>query len=304
MDATIDLDTLALFVRVAQHRSFTRAAREMGVPTSTVSRAVARLEDQMRTRLVQRTTRRLALTAEGAALFEGADAPLRTLAALTSAVVDTRGTPRGTLRVTAPTDLGPGFAADIVGAFVARHPAVNVEVTITNRTVDLVAEGFDAALRAGALPDSTLVAVKLGETPFRLFAAPSYLALRGTPREPAELAEHDGAMYRGSRGILKWKLRGPAGAIEAKPNPRVIGDDFGFLAGAVREGAGVGLLPELLGQPEVVAGRLVPLLPAYLAEGGGLHLVYPTARHVPAKVTAFRDFVMDRFRSWPGLLLR
>ena len=304
MDATIELDDIALFVRVAQHRSFTRAARDLGVPTSTVSRAVARLEDRLGARLVQRTTRKLALTAEGAALFEGADGPLRALSAVASSIGESQGAPRGKLRLTAPTDAGPGLVADLVSGFVARYPAVQVEMVLTNRMVDLVAEGFDAALRAGVLADSSLVAVKLAETPARLYASPSYLERRGTPREPADLAEHDGVMFRGSRGLFKWKLQGPDGAVEVSPQPRVIGDEFAFLGGAVREGAGIGLLPELGVVADIAAGRLVRVLPTYEMRAGALHLVYPSSRNVPAKLAAFRSFAIEHLRRPPRRTLR
>jgi DNA-binding transcriptional LysR family regulator len=301
MDATIELDSLAFFVRVAEHRSFTKAARELGVPTSTVSRAVARLEDRLGARLVQRTTRKLALTAEGAALFEGARAPLRALSTVAHAVGDARGAPRGTLRLTAPADMGSGITAEVVGGFIARYPAVRIDMVLTNRMVDLVEEGFDGALRAGTLVDSSLVALKLGDTPGRWFASPEYLARRGTPTSPADLANHDGVLFRSPRGPQKWIFQnGDGEAIEVEPAVRVVGDDFGFVRGVVREGAGIGLMPALLTVEDVAAGRLVRVLPAYERLEGALFFVYPTARHVPAKVTAFRDFAVERFRTLWG----
>lgn len=297
MDATIELDSLALFLRVGEHKSFTKAARELGVPTSTVSRAVARLEDRLGARLIQRTTRKLALTAEGAALFEGAKAPMLALSAVAQAVGEGRGAPRGTLRVTVPVDLGSGFMAEVVGGFVARYPAVRVDIALTNRTVDLVGEGFDVALRAGLLVDSSLVAVKVGGTPARLYASPAYLERRGTPLSPADLAHHDGVLFRTHNGVGKWRLEGGGEVLDVQPVTRVIADDFGFVRGSVLQGAGIGLMPALLAVDDVPAGRLVRVLPAHESAGGSLFVVYPSARHVPAKVKAFRDFAVERFQT-------
>src|SRR5262245_23005638 len=185
MDATIPLDDLSMFVRVMEAKSFSAAARELRLPTSTLSRAVARLEDRIGAQLLVRTTRSLAPTAEGAALFEGAHGPLHALRDLARMAPFGRDAPQGVLRLTAPNDIGEGFVADVVARFTARYPAVRVEVELTARTVDLAAEGFDVALRAGYLRDSSLVARKLGEMPGFLFASPPYVGRRGFPEVPA-----------------------------------------------------------------------------------------------------------------------
>src|SRR5262245_40434849 len=143
MDATIPLDDLSMFVRVMEAKSFSAAARDLRLPTSTLSRAVARLEDRVGAQLLVRTTRSLSPTAEGAALFDGAAGPLRALRDLARTAPFSRDAPHGVLRITAPNDLGEGFVADVVTRFAARCPAVRVEVELTARTVDLVAEGFD-----------------------------------------------------------------------------------------------------------------------------------------------------------------
>jgi DNA-binding transcriptional LysR family regulator len=203
--------------------------------------------------------------------------------------------PSGTLRVTAPVDLGVLFLAEVVTRYTARYPAVSVEVHLTGRVVDLVAEGFDLALRVGArLEDSTLVARRVAPIVLHHYASPVYLARRGTPRSEADLADHDTLVFRG--GEQKLRVPGARPASAGRP-PRVACDDLLFLRDAVRAGAGIGLLPDFSAEPEVVAGRLVRLLPRVERPAGWLHLVTPAAKHVPRKVAAFRDLVLELLRT-------
>jgi DNA-binding transcriptional LysR family regulator len=174
----------------------------------------------------------------------------------------------------------------VVPRFVRRYPRVRVDVRLTNRRVDLVAEGFDLALRAfpARSPDSSLVMRRLSPVEIQLYAAPTYLARRGTPRTPEETAPHDWVLFGNS-----W----PAAAFRLKNAARVVADDFLFVRNALRSGAGIGPLPSFLAQRDLARGELVRVLPRQAAPAGRIALVYPQAQHLPRKLTAFRDFLIE-----------
>ena len=204
---------------------------------------------------------------------------------------DDREAPAGTLRIPAPVDLGLLFLAEVVTRYTARSPAVSVDVHLTGRVVDLVAEGFDVALRvASRLADSTLIVRRAAPILFHLFASPLYLARRGTPRGEADLAGHDRVVFR--PGPQSLRVAGPrqAGAGRAA---RIVCDDLLFARDAVRSGAGIGLLPRFVAEADVMAGHLVRVVPRFERPAGYLHIVTPAARHVPRKVTGFRDLVLE-----------
>ncbi len=311
-ESPIQLDDLDVFVRVFEAESMSAAARVLGVPKSTVSRAVSRLEDAMKVRLLQRTSRALSPTDAGRALFEESQPhvhALRGASDVVSALVDT---PRGTIRVTAPNDLASVFLADAFARFVARYPDVSLEVVLTPRTVDLVAEGFDVAIRAGTLRDSSLVARKVGEADGALYASAAYLAKRGTPRTVEDLADHDHVLFKPQRGKCRYVLEPSAGppkdggrgektTVEVKG--RLGGDDFGFVCAAVLAGAGIGLMPSFMAHAYASksAGRerLVRILPELAWKDGAFYLVHASGRHVPRKIVVFREFLIEAFKELP-----
>lgn len=295
------LDDIDTFARVVEAQSFSRAARALHLPTSTVSRSVARLEASLGVQLLTRTTRALALTSDGAAFVARATPALAALREAVRAVTEPADRPHGVLRVTAPYDLGTEWVPELVASYVARHPDVRVDVHLSGRTVDLVAEGFDVAIRAGRLRDSTLVAKKIRALDAGLFAAPSYLA-RTTPiRVPADLAAHEHVLFRGKDHRVTLRLAGPREATASvEVRGRIATDDFAFVRGALRAGCGIGILPRFLGHTDQRDGRLVQVLPGWNPNpGGSLHVVYPQAQHVPAKVIAFRDLLLERVASVP-----
>lgn len=312
-ESPVQLDDLDVFVRVFEAESMSAAARALGVPKSTVSRAVSRLEDSMKVRLLQRTSRALSPTDAGRALFEESQPhvhALRGASDVVSALVDT---PRGSLRVTAPNDLASVFLADAFARFVAKYPDVSLEVVLTPRTVDLVAEGFDVAIRAGTLRDSSLVARKVGEADGALYASAAYLAKRGTPRTIEDLAEHDHVLFKPQRGKCRYVLepsrtepggigRGEKTTVEVKG--RLGGDDFGFVCAAVLAGAGIGLMPSFMahayaGKSIVKEQRLVRVLPELAWKDGAFYLVHASGRHVPRKIVVFREFLIEAFKNLP-----
>lgn len=292
----MDLRLLATFEAVARTASFSAAARELGMPKSSVSRGVARLEAELGVPLLFRTTRKVSPSAAGTALYDRLAPLLRSVKAALGEMPEREEQPSGTLRVTAPVDLGQLFLAEVVSRYAARYPAVAVELHLTGRVVDLVGEGYDAALRVGQkLKDSTLLVRKVAPVLMQLYASPIYLARRGLPRSEADLAAHDWVVFRSGPQGLRVAGPGAAGA----PRPRVTCDDVVFARDAVRSGIGLGLLPTFVAEPEVLAGTLQRVLPRYQREAGWLHVVTPAVKQVPRKVAAFRELVVELLGAGP-----
>jgi DNA-binding transcriptional LysR family regulator len=288
----MNLNQAAVFVRVVDEGGFSAAARALRLPKSSVSRAVALLEEELGARLLQRSTRKVNLTEAGTAFYDRASRGLAGVEEAAAAVADLQGSLRGRILVTAPADVGVWLIAPVVARFVGLHPAVYVDVVLTTRIVDLVAEGFDFALRAGGVRDASLVARKLGQLDTALYAAPAYLARKGTPARPADLTSHDCILFRPDRGRVTWPLTGPSGEETVEVTGPVGSDDFAFVQRIVLAGSGISLLPSFLGTEAAASGGLTRVLPEYRGRSGSLHLVYPSARYLPARAAAFRDFVL------------
>ena len=292
------LDELATFVRVVDAGSIAGAARHLGVPKSTVSRRIARLEERIGVRLLQRTTRSMRPTAEGESLYRRAAGPLADLEHATTAVAEAGDTPRGLLRITAPVDLG-GLFGPLVASFMAEYPEVSVLFDLSGRKVDLVAEGFDLAIRGGTLEDSSLIARKLTNVRLHLYASPAYLEEHGTPSTVQELAEHECILFRPEGPTQRWVFEGGPDEEIVEVGGRLGSGEFAFLRSACLAGAGIARMPSHLGAREVREGSLVRLLPERWLERGSLSLIYPSARHLPAKARAFRDFMVKTFDDPP-----
>jgi len=289
----MDLNSVHVFARVVELESFTAAAQQLGLPKSSVSRTVTRLEEELGVRLLQRTTRKLHLTEAGQTYFERARVALLSLEEAARAATDLSAEPRGTVRFSAPPDLGTLNLADLVTRFVRKYPRVHVEISLSSRYVDLVAEGFDLALRAGKLSDSSLVARKIGSDSLGIYASASYLRKRGRPKTLADLAQHDCVLFRGSNGKCEWRLSGPQGEKRVTVRGPVNVDEMAFVQQAVNAGLGIALLPSIAVRLAGARGMPLPvhLFPDHAAGGGDLNVVSPSARFLPASVTAFRDFL-------------
>lgn len=293
----LDLNEIAAFATVVEEGGFTAAAKKLGVPKSTVSRRVARLEDELGVRLLQRTTRKLGLTELGESYYQRVSQALRSLDQAQDELTEAQDRPRGLLRITAPPDFGIAYLGELVAAFNEQYPEVSVWVELSGRMVDLVAEGFDLALRAGVLRDSSLVARRIAAADGWLVASPGYLSKHGAPQTVDELLEHRCVVYERSGELRGLELEGPDGVVTLSIRGRVSGNDFGFLRRALLSGAGIGLLPGFLCKDDLAAGTLARVLPDYKLPGGVFYLVYPSARHLPAKARAFRDFVLSWFAT-------
>ncbi len=288
--STIDLNRIRLFARVVEAGSFTAAARDAGLPKSSVSRAIAALERDFAVRLIYRTTRRLQPTEAGRAYYESVSRALADVDEATAAVSELQDTPRGMVRLTAPADLGDRLLPPILVGFTARYPEVRVDVILTQRFVDLVHEGVDLALRVGKLGDSRLVARPLGPVRAGVFASPRYLERRGVPRAVAALAQHECVLFRSSSGQAVWKLVGPRGAKTVEVRGVISADDHHMVREAAVAGQGLALLPIVTCAED---DDLRHVLPRYAAEGPPLHLVYPSARLVPKRVALLRDQILE-----------
>lgn len=285
----MDLNEILVFTRVVQAGTFTKGAALLGMPKSSVSRKISDLEDRIGARLLQRTTRNLGLTDVGRIYYERCARIIAELEEADQAVDRMRAAPCGVLRVTAPLSfamLGP-----IVAAFLNRYPEVKVELVCTERVVDLVNEGFDVAIRAGELDDSTMVARRLGVIERVLIAAPAYLKKKGTPRTPAELSEHACITFGAGPSPEVWTLHSGDKKAEVRVAPRLTVNDFEMMREAARSGIGIAWIPKFVCRDELSGGELRQLLPDWCSSATPVHAVYPTTRHLSPKVLAFLEMV-------------
>ncbi len=299
MTGQLDLNAVMVLVRVVEAGSFRGAAARLGMPKSTVSRRVSELEASLGTQLLQRTTRKLALTDAGAAFVERAESAIAMLEAAQLAVSELQREPRGRLRVTATPQMGQLFLAPLVVDFLEAYPAVQVSLHLTDRHVDLLAERFDVALRAGPLPDSSLVAHRVTAGGVSLVASPSYLAARGTPRDPTDLAGHDCLVFASAGGQPRrvWTLGHGKQVREVAVSGRLVADDWQVLLQAAVRGLGIARVPDVLMRDELRRGDLVSVLHEFSPPATPLNLVHLGGRYVTPRTRAFIDFVRPRLAN-------
>jgi len=295
-----DLSLLTSFVRAAEHGSFSAAARSLGVSPAAVSKNVAHLEAHIGVRLFHRSTRRLALTGSGERFLAQVRDPLASLDAAIAGVRGDDDQPSGTLKVSMGQALGRNFLVPLLGEFLERCPAVVPDWHFDNRRIDLVGEGFDAAVGGGFELAPGLVARELAPVHLVAVASPAYLAGRPLPQQPADLAELAGIMRRStpSGRVRPWTLRARRGTEQPVPcRPRLILSDPEAIALAARQALGVALVPMPFAFAHIASGELIRLLPGWYSDAGPLSIYYPSRRLLPAKTRAFVDFVAERFRS-------
>ena len=301
----MDLDALRTFVAVVRRGSFAAVARDRDVDPSSVSRAVARLEGELGVRLLHRTTRQLTPTEAGEAYAARVGPVVEELDAAAARATDAAAGLTGTLRVASPVSFALLNVVPLLPAFAARHPALSFDLVLTDAPVDLLAERVDVALQLGPLADSSLVARRLATLEARAVAAPSYLARRGRPVTPADLAEHDGLHLDVPGFSETWRFRDPEGfeARVAVPARLRTSNAIALKAGAVA-GMGVTVQGRWIVGRELRRGDLVDLFPDHEATaaafgGPSVWVVYPTRLYVPAKVRAFVAFLLDAFSDGP-----
>jgi DNA-binding transcriptional LysR family regulator len=293
-----DLRTLAIFVKVAERRSFVRAAADLGITQSGVSNAISRLEDQLGVRLLARTTRRVSLTDDGAAFFERCRQSLAELEEAELVLKETRIKPTGRLRIDMPVSFGRLKVVPLLGPFQAQYPDLQLVVSFTDRYVDLVEEGIDVSVRFGVLQDSSLMARRLTRTQFRVVGAPSYLAEHGRPKTPDDLARHNCLAFtlRDSRLARDWRFARDGAESTLAPQGNMSFSDGAALCDAACAGYGLAQIHGYYIDNAVTAGKLEPVLEKFRPAIDPIWLVYPQTRHLSPKVRAFIDFMTSRFR--------
>ena len=293
------LTTLTVFTRIVETGSFTAAAEQMGLSRAAVSKHLMALEDRLGVRLLNRTTSRCSLTEAGQAFYERGRQILGDLEEAEREAGQTGSKPRGLLKVNAPMTFGTMHLAPALPAYLATFPEVSVDMTLNDRVVDLLEEGFDVAVRIGRLADSSLVARRLAPCRLIVTAAPDYLARRGTPRTPQELGLHECLGYAYAPGRDAWEFIGPDGPMTVRVKGALRVNNGEALASAAVAGLGILLSPTFIVSDDLAARRLVTILDGWAVPQRGIYAVWPQGRHLSAKVRTFVDFLAGRFGPEP-----
>ena len=287
---------IRVFAQVAESGSFSAAADRLGLSATATSRHVAELEAHLHTRLLNRTTRRVSLTESGRAFYERSVQLLADLDEAEQEASRAAVVPRGTIKLTTSVNFGVRHVAPAIAAFLAAHAEVRFDVSLSDRVVDLVEEGFDLAIRIGAPGSDNVVARKLGETRLVPCASPAYLAAHGAPQVPEELARHNCFTYEYVSPRNVWRFRDLCGSESSvRVSGNLHSNNGDLLAEAAARGAGIVFEPAFIVGPEVRAGRLVPLLQDFEPQATPIYAVYPSRKHLSAKVRLFVDFLVERF---------
>lgn len=289
------LQGMEVFVRVAEQGSFSAAAQQLGLSKSVVSKHITSLEERLGVRLINRTTRRLALTEVGAVYRDYCARIVEEIeeAELTASAHSVE--PRGRLKVNAPMTFGFRNLSPLLPAFLARHPGIEVELTLNDRVVDLLEEGFDVAVRIGELADSTLIARRLATARNICAASPRYLETAGTPAEPADLMRRNCLVYNLRRQPGEWAFMRDGQRVAVRVSGSLKANNGDALRVAACEALGIVQLPDFIIGDDLEAGRLVPVLTDWEGPPIPIHAVFPPQRHPSAKLRAFVDFLVERF---------
>jgi len=294
----IDLNDIAVFVKVAQFGSFSRAAHSLGMPVSTVSRKVTALEEQLGVALLQRTTRKLSLTAQGRAYFHQCSEPLAQLSDAEQALTETRTKPEGLLKISVPVILGQEAFYAFVSDFLKTYPGIQVDLFVTNLFLDLIAENIDVGIRFGELKDSTIVAQRLGKSVRYLVAAPDYLKDKALPSKPEDLKDHQCVLLNGRNNEAEWHLVNGRKSIKLHVSGPVSSRDFEAVSAFTYRGHGIGLLPSTYCDAQIEHGELIRLLPDWSSPEIFVHAVYPTRRFLPSRLQVF----LEALKGWKSPL--
>ncbi|MDH5822661.1 LysR family transcriptional regulator [Luteimonas sp. RD2P54] len=297
---TPDLPGLLAFVRVAELGSFVRAADALGLSKAAVSKQVSALERRLGARLLHRTTRRLSLTEAGQLYLQHAQSAFAEARAAEDAVAGSQREPQGRLRVTVPMTFGLLHVAPHAAAFLARHPAVSLDLQFDDRQLDPVQAGFDLAIRVGRLLDSSLVARRIARSRVLLCAAPAYLERAGRPLRPDELGGHDCLHFSLAASGRTWEFERAGETVRVALGARLDANSSLALKAAAIAGAGIARIPAFAVADALAGGELERVLPEWSLPGLDVHAVMPARRQVPAKTRAFVDFMAEAWRASPG----
>lgn len=287
-----DLRRMVIFFHVVETQSFSGAARRLGIAKSAVSRHIALLEQSIGARLLKRTTRRLSLTEAGEGYYRSCARIVDEVQQATRRVSQLQDEPVGNLRVAGPVSLGSRLIiAPLVKEFMRRYSALHVELLLDDRVVDIVEEGIDVSIREGWLPDSNLIARKLGDSPSMLCASPDYIAHHGRPESPAQLAEHEWIIFTLLPTPFHWTFTKNKRQQRVQVKGRLKTNNAGALRSLLLEGAGIAAMANYMVGDDIKAGRLQHLLPSYDCGSAGIYAVYQDRHYQQAKVRLFIDFI-------------
>ncbi|MEC4720612.1 LysR substrate-binding domain-containing protein [Noviherbaspirillum sp. CPCC 100848] len=291
------LRSIQTFIAIAERGSLTAAAEALDTSLPTVVRKLAELEANLGVRLFNRTTRRIHLTDEGHRYLAICKTTLGQLEEAEEALFDAKAKPSGKLVLTAPVLFGRLHVAPLVAEFMRMHPALSVEMLLLDRSIDLIEEGVDLAVRIGHLADSTLHAVQAGELQRVFCASPAYLKQHGVPKHPDELSGHAGIRFTGRSVLSEWQYRENGRNLTVRFNPRLMTNSVDAAINACRDGLGIGAFLSYMVQAPVRAGELKPILRKYESEPLPIHFLYPHSKLLSARVRAFIDFAVPRLRQ-------
>jgi DNA-binding transcriptional LysR family regulator len=293
------MTSMATFVKVVESGGFSAAARTLSMSPSMVTAHVQSLEERLGVRLLNRSTRRVSLTEVGHAYYERCLQVLADVEDADQIAQALQSTPRGTLRLNTSIAIPP-LLAPVIAEFVALHPEVSINLTMTDRMIDLVEEGFDLAVRNMSVPDSSLVVRRVATYRFVVAGAPSYLAARGTPKQPADLAHHNCLVYSHSAWGNEWRFAAPNGEQSVPVRGNLQANSDNALRLAAVHGQGLALAPSFLLIDEIKAGRLIPVLTEFLQTENAINAIYPHRHHLSAKVRSFIDLLARHFHTDPA----
>lgn len=286
---------IPVFVAVVEKGKFSAAAQSLGVSKSAVSKRINQLENHLGVRLLHRTTRKLSLTEAGARYYEHAAKALRAASKAEDAVTELQGEPQGKLKISSPMSFGRLHVAPLIPRFLQRYPKLQIDLVMDDKNIDLVAVGVDVAIRAGDMPNSTLIARKLAPLRQVLCACPSYIERYGMPVTPSELCNHNCILFSYSGDANEWALNkdGQSEVVMVSGSYRVNNSEA--ILEALLDGIGIGRLPTFVAGPDLKAGNLVRVLDSYHLPNHTFYAVFPEREYMPAKVRAFLDFAVEYF---------
>jgi DNA-binding transcriptional LysR family regulator len=284
--------SMRMYVAVVDGGSFAAAAGKLDISRAMVSKQIQKLEEHLGTRLMNRTTRRLSLTETGREFYERSNQIMGDVEEAEQIAGQMTRRAQGVLRVTIPLSYGQHRLAAIIGDYTQAYPQVQLDISLSDRKVDLIDEGFDLAIRIGAMPQSDLIARKLGGVRSIVCAAPAYLAKHGTPQMPADLGRHACLGYTLTGTGADWRLEGPEGIVAVAITGPIRADNGDIIRLAALGGAGIAFQPQFIVGDDIAAGRLVRVLPEWQSAELDVYAVYPSRKHLSAKVRTFVDFLV------------
>ncbi|WP_302997783.1 LysR family transcriptional regulator [uncultured Haemophilus sp.] len=285
------LNAISVFCKVIETQSFTQAANQQNISVAMASKLVSQLEEHLKTRLLQRTTRKIVPTEAGMLYYQRCQAILLDLSEADSSISNMATSLQGNLLISVPRDFGLLYISPNLPKFIELHPNLHIEIEFEDKRVDLVAEGYDLALRIGYMQDSSLVARKISSSPMHFVASPSYLESRGTPLTPDDLEYHQGLLYKSSLNQVHWQSTKANQIQRYKIQSKVVSNNGMALLEMTKAGLGISNSPNFFVKDALASGELVEILSEYKQKPLDIYVVYPNRRHLPAKVRAFIEFL-------------